>query len=95
MLTLGALLDHAVTVGELAVQDVAEDLRVAVGMCWEATAGRDTVFVEYAQTSKAHELVVEVVGEAECVKRLEPAAVLGISALAGAAEDDLGVGEWF
>lgn len=79
---------------ELAIQDVAEDLRVAVRMCREAIAGRDAVFVQYAQTAEVHELVIEVAGKTECVEGLEPAAVLGVSALAGAAEDDLGVGEW-
>lgn len=79
---------------ELAVQDVAEDLRVAVGMCREAIPWRDTVLIEYTQTAEVHELVVEIAGEAEGVERLEPAAVLCVSALAGAAEDDLGVGEW-
>lgn len=77
---------------ELAVQDVTEDLRVAVGMCREAIARGDAVLVEYTQTAEVHELVVEVAGEAEGVEGLEPAAVLGVSALTGAAEDDLGVG---
>lgn len=94
MLPLGALLDHAVAVGELAVQDVTEDLRIAVGMCREAIARGDAVLIKYAQTAEIHELVVEVAGEAECVEGLEPAAVLGVAALAGAAQDDLGVGEW-
>lgn len=90
---LGPLLEHAIAVRELAAENVTEDLRVAVRMGREAAPRGDAVFVEHAQTAKVHELVVEVVGEAECVEGLEPAAVLAVAALAGAAEGDLGVGE--
>lgn len=90
---LRALFDHAVPVCEFPAQDVAEDLGVAVRVCREAIARRDTVLVQDAQTAKVHEAVVEVAGETKRVERLEPAAMLGVASFAGAARDDLGVGE--
>lgn len=91
--TFGALLDHAVAVGQLAAEDVAEDLGIAVRVGREPIAGRDAVLVEYAQTAELVELVVVVVGEAEGVEGLQPAAVFGVAALAGAAGHDGGVSE--
>ena len=74
---------------ELAVENVAEDLGIAVLVSREAIARRDAVFIEHAQTPEMLESVVEVVGEAEGVVCLQPAAVFGVAAFAGAAEDDL------
>lgn len=91
--SLGTFLRHTIPMSELAVQDVAEDLGVAVRMRREAIPCRDTVLVQDSKTAKAHEAVVEIIGEAEGVEGFEPAAMLGISALIGAAEHDLGVGE--
>lgn len=45
LLTLGALLDHAVTVRELAVQNVAEYLRIAMRMRREPIPRGDPVLV--------------------------------------------------
>ena len=93
MLALGTLLHHTVAVSELAVQDIAEDLGIAVRVRREAIPCGDSVLVEDSQTAKIHKAVVKVAGKAEGVERLDPAAMLSVSALAGATEDDLGVGE--
>lgn len=92
--TLGALLDHAIAVRQLAAQDIAEDFRIAVGMCREAGARRDAVLVEHAQAPEVLEARIVVVGEAEGMVGVQPAMV-GMTALAGAAGYDLGVTESF
>jgi hypothetical protein len=94
LLAFGALFDHAVAVRELSTEDVAEDLCIAVGMSSESVFSCNAVFIENAEASEVIEFVVVIASEAEGVEGLQPAAVFGISALAGATENDLGVGEW-
>lgn len=78
---------------KLAVKNIAEDLRIAMGVRRETIPGSDTIFIKDAERSEIHKAVVHVSSEAECVEGFEPAAVLGVSTLAGAAEGDLCVGE--
>lgn len=61
-------------------------------MCREACSGGDTVFVQNAEASEVLKAAVEVVGETECMVGVQPA-VIGMSAVSGASEDDLGVGK--
>lgn len=79
---------------KLAVKNIAEDLRIAVGVRRETISGSDTILIKDAKRSEIHKAVVHVSSEAECVEGFEPAAVLGVSTLAGAAQGDLCVGEW-
>src|SRR5262249_54639403 len=55
------------------VEDVGDDLHVAVRVRAEAAAGGDAVVVEDAQAAEAHVLGVVVVGERERVPAVEPA----------------------
>lgn len=91
---LGALPDHAVTVRQLAAQDVTEDLGVAVRVRGEARAGRHAVLIEHPQATEALELRAVVVGEAEGMVCVEPAVVC-VPAIARAAGHDLCVAESF
>lgn len=79
---------------KLAIKNIAEDFRIAMGVRRETIPGRDAIFIQDAERSEIHKTVVHVSSEAESVERFEPAAVLGVSALAGSAEGDLCVGEW-
>jgi CTP:molybdopterin cytidylyltransferase MocA len=65
---------------ERALQDVGDDLHVAVGVGVEAPAGLDAVFVDHPQVAEAHVARVLVAGEREGVEALEPA-VPGVAAL--------------
>lgn len=77
---------------QLAGQDVAEDLSIAVGVCGETRACCDSILIEDSQTTKLLELGAVVVGEAERVVRVQPA-VVGVTAVARAAGHDLRVAE--
>jgi hypothetical protein len=59
---------------ELAVDDVGEDLELAMGMGSKASPGGDPVFVDHAQTAEGVVGVVVVRGEAEGVEGLQPVA---------------------
>jgi hypothetical protein len=78
---------HAVRMRQGAVEDVADDLHVAVAVRAEAGARRDGVVVEDAQVAEAHVRRVVVVGEREAVVAVEPA-VVGVAAVAGLAEGE-------
>lgn len=80
---------------QLAIEDIAKDLCIAVRVRREAVFGSNPVFVQHAQAPEVREAVVVVAGEAECVEGFEPAAVFGVPAVGGAAGDDFGVGEGF
>ena len=62
-----ALLDHAVPVCQFAIEDVAEDLGVAMRMGRKARATCDSVFVENSQTPEVLELGIVVACEGERV----------------------------
>ena len=79
---------------QFAVQDVGENLGIAVRVRWETCSAIDAVFVEDSQTAEVLESWVVVAGEAECVVSVQPA-VVGVPSFAGAARDDLCVGEGF
>jgi len=79
---------------QLAIEDVAEDLGVAVRMGREAGATCDSVFIEDSQTAKVLELGVVVVCKAEGVVGVEPS-VVAMTTFAGASRDDFGVRESF
>src|SRR5262249_10481559 len=83
----GGTVAHAVLVGDGAVEDVGDDLHVAVGMRAEALAGGDAVVVDDAQGAKTHVRGVVVVGEREREARVEPPEV-GVATLAGGASSD-------
>lgn len=76
---------------QFAVQDIGEDLCIAMRVCREACSAIDAVFVEDSQTAEVLEFRVVVAGEAECVVSVEPA-VVGVPSFAGATRDDLCVG---
>jgi len=78
-----------VAVRELTVEDVADDLHVAVAVRAEALPGGHAVFVDHAQVAEAHVLGIVVVGEREAVERLQPA-VVGEAPLFGSAQRDHG-----
>lgn len=61
--------------GEGAREDVAEDLKVAVRVGWEARVGLDPVLVEDPQGPEVGEVGVEPVREAEGMVGVEPAMV--------------------
>lgn len=86
------LLHHTIPMRQLATQQVAEDLGVAMRVRGEAGAARDAVLVEHAQRAEGHVALVIVVGKAEGVIGVQPA-VVGVAARAAAAGHDLGVGE--
>ena len=70
LLALGAPPDHAVAVRQLAAEDVAEDLGIAVRVRGEALSCGDAVLVEHAQAAEPLKLGPVVVGEAEGVVRV-------------------------
>jgi hypothetical protein len=75
---------------QLAVDDVGEDLHVAVRVHAKAATGADAVFVDDPEVAKAHVARVVVIGEGKGVMGVEPA-VVGMAALAGGPEDDHGL----
>ena len=92
--SLGALLDHAIPVRQLAIEDVAEDLCVAVRMRREALSTIDSILIEDSQTAEVLEFRVVVVCEREGVVGVQPS-VICVSSLVGATRHDFGVGESF
>ena len=59
--------------GEAALENVADDLHVAMAVGAEALPRLHAIFVDDAKGAEAHVLRVVVVGERERVERLEPA----------------------
>ena len=78
-----------VLVLEPALEDVGEDLHVAVAVRPEAGSGRDAVVVDHAQAAEAHVPRVVVLAERERVAAVEPAPV-GLAALGGRSDGDHG-----
>ena len=66
---------HAVLVGQLARQHVADDFHVAVAMGAKPGARRNAVFVDDPQVAKAHVGRVVVPRKRKAVERVEPAMV--------------------
>jgi hypothetical protein len=71
---------HAIAVLEAPLDDVREDLHVAVRVGAEAAAGLHPVLVDDPELAEPHEAGVMVAGEGEGVVRVEPA-VVGVSSL--------------
>jgi hypothetical protein len=67
LFALCALLDHAIPMRQFAVQDVAKDLGIAMGMGWESLTAFHTILIEDSQTSKVLVSGVVIVCEAEGV----------------------------
>ena len=78
---------EAVAVCQLAVEDVADDLHVAVAVRAEAAARSDPVLVDDAQVAEAHVARIVVVGEREAVLALQPA-VIGVAPFGRFAQGD-------
>src|SRR5262249_31838879 len=74
-----------VLVLQFAIENVTDDLHIAMAVRAEAGAGRDPVLVDDAQWPELDVLRVEVIGEGKRVIRLEPA-VVGIAALVTASD---------
>src|SRR5450759_4037884 len=70
---------HAVLVLERALEDVGDDLHVAVAMGAEALARLHDVLVDHAQAAKPNVLRVVVIGKRKRVVAVEPA-VVGMAA---------------
>lgn len=87
-----ALLDHAVTVSELATQNVTEDFGIAMRMRREASSRGDTIFVQNSKTAEVLKAAVKVASETECMVGVQPA-MIRVSALSGAAKNNLSVGK--
>ena len=62
-----ASISHAILVFERAIEDVTENLHVAVRVGGKTTAGRHTVFIDHAQAAKAHVFVIVIIRETEAV----------------------------
>src|SRR5438876_1154402 len=80
---------QAVLVLERALDDVRDDLHVAVAVGGKAPARLHPILVHDAQGAEAHVARVEVVGEGEGVAAREPAE-LGAAALVARADGDHG-----
>ena len=65
----------AVLVLQSTVQDIGEDLHIAVRMGWEAASRRDLVLVDDAERSEAHVRWVMVVAKRKAVLAIEPAKI--------------------
>ena len=76
---------HAVLVGEVALQHIADDFHVAVPVGAEAGTRRDAVLVDDAQVAPAHVGGIVVTGERKAVVGLQPA-VIGIATFLGLAK---------
>jgi hypothetical protein len=81
---------RAVLVLERALEDVGEDLHVAVAVRAEARSRLDPVVVDHAQAAKAHVARVVVLAERERVPAVEPAPV-GPAAVLRASNRDHGM----
>ena len=77
-----AAVAEAVLVLEGAVENVRDDLHVAVAVHAEAAARRDAILVDHAQHAPAHVVRILIFGEGEAVARLQPA-VVGEAAFGG------------
>ena len=78
---------EAVLVLQRALEDIGNDLHVAMAMRREAAAGRDAVLVDHAQRAETHVPRIDVTGEGEGVETVEPAMV-GMAALGGRSDDN-------
>src|SRR5256885_16640238 len=83
-----SFLDHRVSMGEFARDYIAKDLRIAVRMCGEASAGSASVFIEDSNGTEGLESGIVVACEREAVLGQEPA-VIGIPSFGGASWNDL------
>src|SRR5262249_13873184 len=82
---------QGVLVLERALEHVRDDLHVAMPMRPETLAGRDAIFVDDPKSTKAHVLGIEVIGEGECMARLEPPVVRKTTSVAWADDDHEGI----
>lgn len=79
---------------ELATEDIAEDLCIAMRMCWETLSTIDSVLVQDSQRTEVLEFGVVIVCERKGVVGIQPAMVR-MSSVVGAARYNLCVGESF
>ena len=78
-----AAIAHRIAMLQLAGEDVADDLHVAVRMRAEAHAGQDEVVVDDTQAAEAEPLRVVIVREAEGEIAVQPT-VVDVAAFIGA-----------
>src|SRR5688572_6118894 len=69
----GPTVAHAVLVLQLAVDDVAEDFRVAMRMLAKTFARFYHVIVDNAQGTETHVVRIEKIAERECMPAVQPA----------------------
>ena len=74
---------HAVFVRESALENVSDDLHVAVRMHGESAAGCDDIFIDDAQRTKAHPLRIAILVEGKRVTRVEPAVIAAAALVTG------------
>src|SRR5262245_39958254 len=70
---------EAILVLQLALQDVSDDLHIAVWVRWKSSTAGDDVVVENAQRTPIHVLRIVVLAEGKVPARVEPAKVLVMS----------------
>lgn len=87
LLALRAFLNHAISMRQLAAENITKNLRISVRVCRKSCLRCDAVFVENTQRSKTHMRWIIVVCKAECVVGIQPA-VIWVAASRRAAWDD-------
>src|SRR5262245_15135025 len=78
---------EAIAVRQTAVDHVGQDLHVAMAVWSKPLAGRDAVFFEHAQDTKAGEVRVLVAAERKCGARAQPSEFGGAAILTPANAD--------
>src|SRR5690606_21938449 len=81
-----AFIAGAVAMGQVAGDDVADDLHVGVAVRGEPATGGHPVFVDHAQRPPAHPPGIVVVAEGKAVPAIEPACA-DMAALGGRTQD--------
>lgn len=70
---------HRITMTQLSIEDIREDLVCLVRMRWEARLRLDSIFVDDAERTKGRPGFVVVAGKRECQKGAKPPVVVGHS----------------
>jgi len=71
----GLLVTHAVPVRQRALQNIGEDLHIAMPVPSKPSARGDAILINHKQAPEAHELWVIIIGKRKRVVRVEPAMV--------------------
>src|ERR1700722_10036186 len=71
---------HAVLVGKLALQHIAQNLHIAVRVRSKSTPLRHTVFIDHTQRTISHVLRIMIVGKRKRMVRIQPSMV-GVASL--------------